>query len=532
MPADELFAERLRKVEQLAARGIPAYGVDFRPTATMTRARALLDVHEREHPPEVGDVVVGPDVAVAGRVMQLRLQGRVCFAHLEDESGRLQAWFREDRLGDAAYDVVRALDLGDIVGVTGHVTRTKRGEPSVLADSLTMLVKALRSPPEKFHGLQDLETRYRKRYLDLLSSDAQRRHFAVRTAAIRALRASLDARGFMEVETPILQLVPGGGAAVPFVAHWNALHTDVYLRIAIELHLKRLLVGGYARVYELGRVFRNEGLSPKYNPEFTMLEVYQTYATYDDMRALTETLIVDAASAVGPQAGDRDGGEPPCQDPLIRSSAGRTVDLHPPYTATRMVDLVRERCGVDVLDRWDDMQRVADEVGVEVESDLGPGAVLLEIYEQKVEPELWEPTFVLDYPAEVSPLARRRRDDRRFVERFELVVAGRELANAFSELNDPVDQRRRFEEQALLRAAGATEIPPIDEDFLEAIEVGMPPAGGLGLGVDRLMMVLTGATSIRDVLLFPTMRPQHRSVAAREHDHRLHESPSERSEDG
>ena len=267
MPADELFAERLRKVEQLAARGIPSYGVDFRPTATMTRARALLDVHEREHPPEVGEPVVGPEVAVAGRVMQLRPQGGVCFAHLQDETGRLQVWLREDRLGDATYDVVRSLDLGDIVGVSGHVTRTRRGEPSVLADSMTLLVKALRQPPEKFHGLQDLETRYRKRYLDLLSSGAQRRHFATRTATIRALRASLDSRGFMEVETPILQPIAGGGAAVPFVAHWNALHTDVYLRIAIELHLKRLLVGGYARVYEIGRVFRNEGLSPKHNPE-------------------------------------------------------------------------------------------------------------------------------------------------------------------------------------------------------------------------------------------------------------------------
>src|SRR5437660_2830471 len=531
MPADELFAERLRKVGQLAVRGIPSYGVDFRPTATMTRARALLDVHEREHPPEVGEPVVGPEVAVAGRVMQLRPQGGVCFAHLQDETGRLQVWLREDRLGDATYDVVRSLDLGDIVGVSGHVTRTRRGEPSVLAHSMTLLVKALRQPPEKFHGLQDVETRYRKRYLDLQSSEAQRRHFATRTVAIRALRASLDARGFMEVETPILQPIAGGGAAIPFVAHWNALHTDVYLRIAIELHLKRLLVGGYARVYEIGRVFRNEGLSPKHNPEFTMLEAYQAYATYDDMRALTEALIVDAASAVGPQAAAEEGGDAPDEDPLMRSVGGRSLDLHPPYTVTRMADLVHERCGVDVLDRWDDMQQAAADLNVEVPADHGPGATLLEIYEQRVEPELWAPTFVLDYPADVSPLARRRVDDPRFVERFELIVAGRELANAFSELNDPVDQRRRFEEQAQLRAAGAAEIPPIDEDFLEAIEVGMPPAGGLGVGVDRLVMVLTGKMSIRDVLLFPTMRPQHRSVAAAAHDHGYHESPSERAED-
>lgn len=531
MPADDLFAERLRKVEELAARGVPAYGVDFKPTATMARARALLDVHEREHPPDVDEAVTGPEVSIAGRIKQLRPQGRVCFAHLEDESGRLQAWFREDRLGDA-YEVVRALDLGDIVGVTGAVTRTKRGEPSVLADAITLLVKALRPPPEKFHGLQDLETRYRRRYLDLLSNESERRHFATRTVIVRALRASLDTRGFMEVETPILLPIAAGGEAVPFVAHWNALHTDVYLRIAIELHLKRLLVGGYSRVYEIGRVFRNEGLSPKHNPEFTMLEAYQAYATYDDMRALTEALIVDAASAAGPQASEQEGGEPACQDPLVRSFAGRTLDLHPPYTVVRMTDLVRDGCGVDVLDRWDDMQRVAAELGVEVDRHLAPGAVMLEIYEQKVEPELWDPTFVLDYPADVSPLARRRPDDARFVERFELIVAGREVANAFSELNDPVDQRRRFEAQALLRAAGAAEIPPIDEDFLEAIEVGMPPAGGLGVGVDRLVMLLTGKTTIRDVLLFPTMRPQHRRAAEAEaHDARIHESPSERTED-
>jgi lysyl-tRNA synthetase class 2 len=510
MPSDDLFAERRRKVDELAARGIPAYGVDFTPSATMDEARLLLNAYEAEHPGADVDAPDRPVVAVAGRIMQLRDLGGAAFAHVEDETSRLQMWFRADRPG-GAHAMVEMLDLGDIVGITGPITRTRRGEASVLVDTVTLLVKALHAPPEKFHGLQDQETRYRKRYLDLLSNAAQRRHFATRTRLIRALRATLDQRGFLEVETPILQPIPGGGHALPFETHWNALHTDVYLRIAIELHLKRLIVGGYARVYEVGRVFRNEGLSPRHNPEFTMLEAYQAYATYDDMRELTESLIVAAANAAGPQVAEAEvGGSAPCEDPLLRTAFGRSLDLRPPYRAETMVDLVLEYTGVDARASWDRMHAVAAEIGVDVSRDLGPGAVLLEIYEQRVEAELWDPTFVLDYPAEVSPLARHHRADPRFVERFELIVAGRELANAFSELNDPIDQRARFEEQARLRAAGDSEIPPIDEDFLEAIEVGMPPAGGLGVGVDRLVMVLTDSATIRDVLLFPTMRPQHR----------------------
>ncbi len=510
MPSDDLFAERRRKVDELAARGIPSYGVDFTPSATMDEARRLLDAYESEHPGADVDAPDRPVVAVAGRIMQLRDLGGAAFAHVEDESGRMQMWFRADRQG-AAHEIVGLLDLGDIVGITGPMTRTRRGEPSVLVDSVTLLVKALHAPPEKFHGLQDQETRYRKRYLDLLSNAGQRRHFATRTRLIRALRATLDQRGFLEVETPVLQPIPGGGHALPFKTHWNALHTDVYLRIAIELHLKRLIVGGYARVYEIGRVFRNEGLSPRHNPEFTMLEAYQAYATYDDMRELTEALVTAAASAAGPQVAEQDeGGSAPCEDPLRRTAFGRALDLRPPYRAATMVDLVLEHTGVDARAAWDEMHAAAATLGVDVAPDLGPGAVLVEIYEQRVEGELWDPTFVLDYPAEVSPLARRRRDDPRFVERFELIVAGREIANAFSELNDPLDQRARFEEQARMRAAGDAEIPPIDLDFLEAIETGMPPSGGLGIGVDRLVMLLTDSATIRDVLLFPTMRPQQR----------------------
>ena len=312
------------------------------------------------------------------------------------------------------------------------------------------------------------------------------------------------------METPILQPIAGGGSARPFSTHWNALHSDVFLRIAIELHLKRLLVGGYRRVYEIGRVFRNEGLSPRHNPEFTMLEAYEAYGDYTTMRELAEAIVVEAANAAGPSPASEDGGSAPCFNPLARRLAGRELDLTPPFRTARMVDLVAEACGVDPVAAWDAGALVdeARRLGVEPPPGAGPGGVLLEIYEQRVEGTLWDPTFVLDYPTEVSPLARRRADDPRFVERFELIVAGRELANAFSELNDPIDQRRRFEEQARRRAAGDAEAHPFDEDFLEAIEAGMPPAGGLGVGIDRLVMLLTDSPTIRDVLLFPTMRPQ------------------------
>jgi lysyl-tRNA synthetase class 2 len=417
-------------------------------------------------------------------------------------------------LGEPAFEAVRLLDLGDIIGVAGTLMRTRRGEPTVLVHTLTPLVKALRQPPEKFHGLQDQETRYRKRYYDLMSSAGQRRHFQHRAELLRSVRRTLEGRDFLEVETPILQLVPGGGHAVPFRTHWNALHTDVYLRIAIELHLKRLLVGGYRRVYEIGRVFRNEGLSPRHNPEFTMLEAYQAYADYADIRELTEAIVVDAARAVPPPVEQIGGGGGsaegiPAPDPLHRRYGGRDLDLTPPFLARTMARLIEDVCGFDPVRAWDDgtLEARAREAGVELEPGQGPGTVFNEIYEQKVERTLFDPTFVLDYPAEVSPLARRCKHDPRFVERFELVVAGRELANAFSELNDPIDQRARFEEQARQRDLGATETQPLDEDFLEAIEAGMPPAGGLGIGVDRLVMLLTDSPSIRDVLLFPTMRP-------------------------
>jgi lysyl-tRNA synthetase class 2 len=502
-PDDHRLAERRRKAEALGALGFPVYNVDFRPDHSLAGARRLLEDWERGDPG--GEE--GPPVRVAGRLALYRLQGKSCFIHLEDEEERLQVWFRLDRLGEGAFEAVRLLDLGDILGVEGTLMRTRRGEPTVLARSITPLVKALRQPPEKYHGLQDQETRYRKRYYDLMASVEQRRHFRARRDVLRAVRRTLEGRGFLEVETPILQLIPGGGHAVPFRTHWNALHTDVFLRIAIELHLKRLLVGGYTRVYEIGRVFRNEGLSPRHNPEFTMLEAYEAYGDYGTMRELTEAIVAEAARAVPPEGRGEQGGE--AEDPLRRRYGGRDLDLTPPFLARSMAELIAERCGFDPVSAWDDgtLARRAGQAGVRIEPGMGPGTVFNELYEQAVERHLFEPTFVLDYPAEVSPLARRHRDDPRFVERFELVVAGRELANAFSELNDPIDQRARFEAQRRQRAGADGDVPALDEDFLEAIEAGMPPAGGLGLGMDRLTMLLTDSPTIRDVLLFPTMRP-------------------------
>ncbi|MGI8847806.1 MAG: lysine--tRNA ligase [Candidatus Dormibacteria bacterium] len=516
MSEDQLFAERRRKMDELAALGVPSHNVDFRPDHSLEGARRDLERWEAEHPAgdeALGDML-GPEVAVAGRLMQFRLQGKSCFCHVEDESGRMQVWCRVDRLDEHIWETVKLLDLGDILGIRGHLMRTRRGEPTVLAADVTLLVKALRQPPEKFHGLQDQETRYRKRYYDLMASAAQRRHFAARSAIIRSARRTLEQRGFLEVETPMLQLIAGGGHALPFTTHWNALDTDVHLRIAIELHLKRLLVGGYNRVYEIGRVFRNEGLSPRHNPEFTMLECYQAYGDYNDMRELTEALVVDAANAVGTvPAGE--GGSEPCEDPLRRRYEGRDLTLTPPFRTARMADLIGDVCGFDPTAAWDagTLRDEAVRAGIALQPEMTDGQIFFELYEQRVERTLFDPTFVIDYPAAVSPLARRRSDDSRFVERFELVIAGRELANAFSELNDPIDQRARFEEQHAQRTAGDAQAHPLDEDFLEAIEAGMPPAGGLGLGIDRLVMLITDRPTIRDVLLFPTMRPRHEDVS-------------------
>jgi lysyl-tRNA synthetase, class II len=454
------------------------YARSFHRTHTAAEARALAE---------------GEQVTVAGRLLVKRLLGGMTFVPLLDGSGSLQLWAKKDVLGDR-FEAFNELNPGDIVGASGVVAVTRRGEPSVEVREFHLLTPALRQLPEKWHGLKDVETRYRQRHLDLITNLEVREVFVTRSRIIAGIRRFLDGRGFLEVETPILQDVPGGGLARPFTTHFNALHEDLYLRIALELHLKRLIVAGLDKVYEIGRVFRNEGLSPRHNPEFTLLETYEAFADYEDVMGMVEELIPAAAGAAGKD--------------LKLTFQGEEIDLTPPYPRRRMVELIEERTGIDVLEHADAeaLTRAARREGVELDSGLPWGFVVMEIYEKKVETSLRSPVFVVDYPLDVSPLARKREDDPRFVERFELLVAGRELANAFTELTDPVDQRQRFEAQAAAAEAGALETHPMDEDFVAVLEQGMPPTGGLGVGVDRLVMLLTDQASIRDVLLFPHLR--------------------------
>jgi lysyl-tRNA synthetase class 2 len=408
---------------------------------------------------------------VAGRLMVKRLQGGLVFADLRDGKGRLQLMATKEILGEEEFAKFADLDAGDIIGATGPIFRTRRGEVTLEVHSFQLLTKSLRPLPEKWHGLKDVEIRYRQRYVDLIANPQVREVFRARTKIITALRGLLDERGFIEVETPVLQEVPGGGHARPFQTHHNTLDRDLYLRIALELHLKRLLVGGFERVYEIGRVFRNEGLSPRHNPEFTLLESYQAYADYEDVMQLVEDLVVISAMAAGRE--------------LQTTYQGENVNLAPPFRRERMADLVLEHTGRHAV-----------------------GEELNDLFEEHVQPRLRQPTFVTDYPIEVSPLARPRDDDPRFVERFELIILGREYANAFTELTDPIDQRARFEAQAAMRASGNVEAHPMDEDFLRAVEYGLPPCGGLGVGIDRLVMLMTDQPSVRDVILFPVMKPE------------------------
>jgi lysyl-tRNA synthetase class 2 len=462
MEADlpEEMRDRRKKLERLRAAGVDPYSRGFKPTHTTVEARALLGEGDRTDP-----------IALAGRMMVKRLHGGSAFADLQDGAGRIQLMAGRDILGAKDFDLFADLDPGDVIGVKGPMFRTRRGEPTVEVHSVQLLTKALRPLPEKWHGLKDIEIRYRQRYVDLIANPEVRDVFRARTRIIAAMRRLFDDRGFLAVETPVLQEVPGGGHARPFLTHHNSLDRDLYLRIALELHLKRLLVGGFERVYEIGRVFRNEGLSPRHNPEFTLLECYEAYADYDDVMRLVEDLMLASATAAG--------------RPLTTTYQGEEVDLTPPYRRERMADLVLEHTGREAV-----------------------GQELNDLFEEHVQAKLRQPTFVIDYPIEISPLARPREDDPRFVERFELVILGREYANAFTELTDPLDQRERFEAQAAKRAAGDVEAHPMDEDFLRAVEYGLPPCGGLGVGIDRLVMLLTDQPSVRDVILFPVMKAE------------------------
>jgi lysyl-tRNA synthetase class 2 len=437
----------------------------------------------------------GVTATVAGRVMLLRDMGRLAFATLRDSSGSIQLMATARDTDD--YKGLTGLNLGDWIVATGEVIRSNKGELSVRVDRWQLLAEARRGFGDKWKGITDTDLRYRQRYVDLWANDRSREVFRARSRIMSETRRFLDDRGFVEVETPVFQPIPGGALAKPFRTHHNALDLDLYLRIAPELYLKRLVVGGFERVYELARVFRNEGISTRHNPEFTMLELYQAYADYGDVMELTEQLVAHLAREV--------------TGSTVVTYAGREVDLTPPWPRTSLVDLVERHAGVrvDVRQPVDELRRIATEHGVEVDESWGPGKLVLEIYEATTEPALWGPVFVLDYPKEVSPLARDHRELPDVVERFEAIVAGHELANAFSELVDPVEQRRRFEQQAAARAGGDDEAMAVDDDYLRALEYGLPPTGGLGIGMDRLVMLLTDTHAIRDVVLFPTLRPEH-----------------------
>jgi lysyl-tRNA synthetase class 2 len=487
----DLFQVRRDKLETLREQGIDPFGSKFERTHYTEELVREYDAFSKEELEEKQ-----ANVIVAGRLMSKREQGKATFAHLQDMTGRIQVYVRVDRVGEQQFDLFNMADIGDFIGVEGVMFKTNRGELSVKADKVTFLGKSLRPLPEKYHGLKDVELRYRKRYLDLMMNPEVKDTFILRSKIIAATRRYLDAQGYLEVETPTMHAIAGGAAARPFITHHNALDMTLYMRIALELHLKRLLVGGIEKVYEIGRVYRNEGVSTRHNPEFTMLELYEAYGDYRDIMNLTENLIAHVAQEV--------------LGTTKIEYQGQPVDLTPGWARKSMVDLVKEHCGVDFGRQMTDEEahQLAREHGVEVAPSMTFGHILNEFFEQKVEHLLIQPTFVTGHPVEISPLAKKNPQDPRFTDRFELFIVGREHANAFSELNDPIDQRERFEAQLKEKAQGNDEAHPMDEDFIEALEYGMPPTGGLGIGMDRLVMLLTDSPSIRDVLLFPHMRHQ------------------------
>lgn len=491
--------QRIDKYKKLLASGIPAFPNDFRISHRIGEVVSLVGSRGAEELEEMS-----MDVSVAGRIVSRRDHGRTNFFHIKDGSGRIQIYARRDDLGEGAYDFFRSMvDVGDFVGVQGEVFRTRTGELTVKAGLIKLLAKAFRPLPEKFHGLTDVEVRYRQRYLDLIANEHVVNIFRTRMKIIKSIRRFLDDRGFLEVETPMMQPIPGGAMARPFVTHHNALDMDLYLRIAPELYLKRLVVGGLDRVYELNRNFRNEGISTQHNPEFTMLEFYQAYATYRDLMELTEEMIESVAVEV--------------LGTTRITYQGMEVNLSRPWKRVRLFDLMTEHTGLNEAQLKDMTVLVkrARELDIDLDPLWGPGKILMEIFEKTVEEKLVQPTFVIDYPVEVSPLSRRRDDDPDIVERFELYIAGREIANAFSELNDPIDQRERFLKQAEAKTELGEAGKLIDEDYIRALEHGMPPTAGEGIGIDRLVMVLTDSYSIREVILFPQLRAEDGSPVTR-----------------
>jgi lysyl-tRNA synthetase class 2 len=492
---NELILERLKKLERLREAGIDPYGKAFE---TEDRAADII----RDHGDKDGEQLQNNPVecTLAGRIISLRNFGKTAFAHIQDSSGRIQIYLSKDVIAAHA-GLFKNLDIGDIVGVRGRLFRTRTNELTVQVESMTLLCKSLRPLPEKWHGLRDIETRCRQRYVDLIVNPHVKEHFVRRSRMIKLIRDFFDERGFIEVETPMMHQIPGGATARPFVTHHNALGLDLYLRIAPELYLKRLLVGGFERVYEINKNFRNEGISARHNPEFTMLEFYVAYKDYNFLMDFTEELIpflcMEIAGSLKVPFSDGSG------------DAAAELDFTPPWPRLGMIEAMKQYGVDDAVFRDEKSAReYARDNGVDIDDSASYGKILDEFFKLKVEPNLIQPTFIIDYPVELSPLARRKPDNPDLVERFELFIGGREVANAFSELNDPIDQRERFEEQVEARKRGDEEAGFMDEDFVRALEYGMPPAAGEGIGIDRLFMLLTDTHSIRDVILFPQLRPE------------------------
>ena len=489
LEANEHIEQRLKKLDELRKAGIEPFGGAFE---TSEHAADILDKFAGI---SKDDLETHPVVCViAGRIVAMRDFGKAAFAHVQDSSGKIQVYFRKDILGES-YSIVKKLDMGDIVGIRGKLFRTKTEELTLEVDDFRLLTKSLRPLPEKWHGLKDIEIRYRQRYVDLIVNPEVRRTFEMRSAVIKGLRDFFEAKGFIEVETPMMHQIPGGATARPFKTHHNALDADLYLRIAPELYLKRLLVGGYERVYELNKNFRNEGISTKHNPEFTMLEFYMAYKDYVFLMGFTEDLFSHIARKVTGR--------------LTIPYGDVTIDLTPPWKRIPMLDAMKER-GVpeEAISDRDKALSWARSRKIDIESGASHAKILDEIFKEMVEPFLVQPTFIIDYPVELSPLAKRKPDEPWLVERFELFIASREIANAFSELNDPLDQKERFLRQVEAREKGDDEAQCMDEDFVRALEYGMPPAAGEGIGIDRLVMLLSDSQSIRDVILFPQLKPE------------------------
>ena len=480
---DGITEQRREKLRRIRSLGIDPFPHRYHRSHTNKEA---ISIFERDD--------CAPQVSLAGRIMAFRTMGKATFIDVRDSSGKIQAYFRTNLLGDK-YELLNELDIGDIIGMSGEMFRTHSGEATLKVNDFAILSKSLQPLPEKWHGLTDVEKRYRQRYLDLISSEEVNRIFTVRSRAIAAIRRFLNGRGFIEVETPVLHPAAGGALARPFTTHHHALDQNLYLRIATELYLKRLVIGGFDKVYEIGRIFRNEGISTKHNPEFTMLESYEAYADYNNVMSMTEELVSYVTKNV-------------LRKTKV-SFAGTTIDFTPPWRRITLRDAVREQCEIDFLEHadYDSLQDAIHHHKFKVDDSPSWGKLLDKLFSTYVEPHLIQPTFIMDYPVELSPLAKRSPDDERLVERFEAFAGGMEIANAFTELNDPIEQRERFQEQEKLRALlGDEEAERVDEDFLIALEYGMPPTGGLGVGIDRLVMLLTDQQSIREVILFPQLR--------------------------